>query len=519
MERLYCPDFSSIFGPEFTNPFLLPNIDTQIWPIFTDFKFPEQLTNLLAQKTDEIPHFYHRKITLDQQELELQSSSVEMSLLQSLEIDSENSIPNEFAIKVAKKCKNCKVIFSVYPKNDGFAKIEEMVKKHKKLVAGIVLYPKYQYEFIKSAEFPIFLQWIMKNKLFLKLDFTELHLNKIPKKEVDIPEIISIVTNNTTSISLIITPGDFPSIQLISDKYKYQRNVYMELNLRILGGQSPTKFFRDIFELSGFIQNWWSRIILGSGSPTLETSQLVRGWYEATEELSFKLKNILRMWGFRNICRLMNIKPSEKSQIPLVSYILKSERDNQNNFHLGYDLEIQSFSITQLISIQDLYSQVLAEAQKKYPMAQSGILTLKSYHTTVILIINEHEIGNYLDLHYHFVEECKKDSSECFHTVAAKENRADFNFPDHLVASTYEKSHRTLTYHIRKGKIERGSRENVYVLVDRIASQPRDSTVCRGVIGPGYRRTVGRYEVNGDILARLRRNTDSYRNRYPTLTG
>ena len=110
MERLYCPDFSSVFGSEFTNPFLLPNADSQIWPIFVDFKFPKQMTNLLEQKTKENAHFYHRKITLAQQKLELQSSSIQMGLLQSLEIDSNNSIPNEFVIEVAQKWKNSKVI-------------------------------------------------------------------------------------------------------------------------------------------------------------------------------------------------------------------------------------------------------------------------------------------------------------------------------------------------------------------------------------------------------------------------
>ncbi len=462
MERLYCPDFSSVFGPEFTNPFLLPNIDSQIWPIFVDFKFPEQMNNLLSQKTEEIAHFYHRKITLAQQKLEVQSSSIQMVLLQSLEIDSNNSIPNDFVIKIAQKWKNSKVICSISPKTDGFTYIEELVKKYKKLVAGIVLYPKYQHEFISSTEFPIFLQWVKKNHLFLKLDFTELHLSKIPKKEVDIPKIISSVSNTTSSISLIITPGDFSSIQLINDRYKFQKNIFIEFNMRVLGGQSPTRFFKDVFDLSGFVQNWWSRVVLGSGSPTLETSQLVRGWYEATENLSTKFKSILRMWGFRNICRLINIKSAEKKPIPLISYNLQSESNNEKSIHLGYDIIIQSFAITQLISIQDTFLNVFSEVRKKYPSNGSGRLTLKSYHTTTSLIINEHEIGNYLDLHYYFVEECKKDSSSCFHTVAAKENRADFNSPDHIVASTH--GHRSLTYHIRDGVLARGSRENVYAL-------------------------------------------------------
>ena len=113
MERLYCPDFSSVFSSEFANPFLLPNVDSQIWPIFMDYEFPFQISNLIEQNTDGQTHFYHRKITSIQQKLELQSSSVQMGLLQALEIDSKYAISNDFVIKVAKKFNNCWVVISV----------------------------------------------------------------------------------------------------------------------------------------------------------------------------------------------------------------------------------------------------------------------------------------------------------------------------------------------------------------------------------------------------------------------
>ena len=477
MERLYCPDFSSVFGPEFTNPFLLPTIDSQIWPIFVDFKFPEQVINLLAQKTEDIAHFYHRKITLAQQKLELQSSSIQMGLLQSLEIDSKISIPNEFVIDIAQKWKNSRIICSISSKKDGFSHLKELVKKHKKLVAGVVLYPKYQMEYIISSEFSSFLQWITKNKLFLKLDFTNLHFSKIPIKEVEIPKVISAVLNIQPDLPVVIVPGDSPSIQLISDRYKYQRNTFIELNLRILGGQSPTNFFKEVFDLPGFIQNWWYRVVLGSGSPTLESSQLVRGWYEATEGLSLKFRSILRMWGFRNITRLLRLKPLESQFVPLISSNVKSESDNQNTMHLGYNIVIQSFAITQLISIQDEFLNIVSKVLKKYPNINSGRVTLKSYHTTTSLVVNEHEIGNYLDLHYYFVNECKKDSSESLHTVAAKENRADFNSPDHIIASTH--GHRSITYHIRDGELSRGSRENIYALA---TFGPRKITIALDIL-------------------------------------
>ena len=77
--------------------------------------------------------------------------------------------------------------------------------------------------------------------------------------------------------------------------------------------------------------------------------------------------------------------------------------------------------------------------------------------------MNEHEYGNYLDLHYLLAEVSSKDSSQFLHTVRALENRADFNHYDHELASTY--GNRQLILPIVDRKLEIGSREKYYALV------------------------------------------------------
>ena len=49
------------------------------------------------------------------------------------------------------------------------------------------------------------------------------------------------------------------------------------------------------------------------------------------------------------------------------------------------------------------------------------------------------------------------------HTVKAFENRADFNFQDHLLASTY--GQRSLVFPVIDGELQIGGRENIYLLV------------------------------------------------------
>ncbi len=108
--------------------------------------------------------------------------------------------------------------------------------------------------------------------------------------------------------------------------------------------------------------------------------------------------------------------------------------------------------------IKNIFNKTLTD----YQNLQDGEIFIRSYHTTTSLFINEHEYGNYLDLHYKFAEISKKDSSEFLHTVQALENRADFNHYDHELASSF--GTRLLVLPILNRKLEIGSRENFYIL-------------------------------------------------------
>jgi len=130
---------------------------------------------------------------------------------------------------------------------------------------------------------------------------------------------------------------------------------------------------------------------------------------------------------------------------------------------VDFEARLQSFSITQLLWIQPLIEKTWAAVRKDFPAVETGDLLVRTYHTTTSLIMNEHERGNYLQLHYDFAVKSRDDPSDKLHTVAAEENRADFNYPDHILASSV--GDRSLTIPIAASKLDIGSRENAYVLV------------------------------------------------------
>ena len=115
-----------------------------------------------------------------------------------------------------------------------------------------------------------------------------------------------------------------------------------------------------------------------------------------------------------------------------------------------------------MIFLTTLIKELFIKANGNYPDLKNGEIFLRSFHTTTSFIINEHEFGNYLDLHYKFAERSKQESSQYLHTVRALENRADFNHYDHELASTY--GSRDLTIPIINNELAIGNRENFYVL-------------------------------------------------------
>ena len=131
---------------------------------------------------------------------------------------------------------------------------------------------------------------------------------------------------------------------------------------------------------------------------------------------------------------------------------------------VDFEISLQSFSITQLIWIQPVLKQLWhAVGKKNNYTIETGELLLRSYHTTTSILVNEHERGNFLQLHYDLAKKTMENASDKLHTVAAEENRADFNYPDHLLASSV--GNRNVTIPIRDGELQLGGRENFYVLV------------------------------------------------------
>jgi thiamine phosphate synthase YjbQ (UPF0047 family) len=474
-ERLYQPDFSCIFGKQFSNAFLYDQIDSLVWPIFEDVEKSDHLKKLLSLKNQTgHPYFYHRKITLEDFKVELECANIDKAFLQAMNLGKNYGIKNADIISVLEKEPDLfKAILS-------FDLTDESINIRNKLddfarqinVIGIALYPSYTKLDLNNKENDILkdlLKYMHKKKLFLKIDLGNVSLpdyqEGILSKEV-LQSFLSKYPKNIIVLSGLDLSGDF---KLYYQLLKYFNNFWLELDPRAIGGMTPTSYFQEIFELQGFIQNAWHRIMVGSATPTLESSQMRRGFLEATETLTFSQKCLLRTWGFRNSNRinpeLFKSKSQQNANIYDTVLDIKQQQiiENNNEINVRYKVKLRSYSITQLLFISDLIKQILKKTLKKYPNHTNGELFLRSYHTTTSLIINEHEFGNYLDLHYKFAETSKQDGTPYFHTVAALENRADFNRFDHDLATM--NGRRQLIIPILDGKLEIGGRENFYVLV------------------------------------------------------
>jgi len=488
--RLYCPDFSSVFGLKFANPFFYENIDSQIWPIFNDFNLPKSTLNLLALRNNENPLFYNRNINSSQLLIELECGNFGIGLAQAIEISNDYGIPNELVLEVCSKVKPLYPILSINLNLDPKLIIEELkndiskAQKFNKDISAVVIYPGYlNLDFSENVNMNKVIEFLNNNKIPLKIDITDLHLpffnpqNLIPEKIIS---FINKIRSKKMELPIIISGvNPYLNISIYSEYLKWDKNIFLELNHRSIGGTTPKAYFNHIFSIPGFINNWWYRIMFGSGTPTLEPSQLTRGLIEATEHLNFTYKNLLRTWGLRNGWRIFPIlncylknsnKEEQLSQFHnsiTLKYEKKSSQLNnsadKNQILISYDILIQSFSITQLISIQSVIEKIFQDVRNDHPDFQDGLLIIKTYHTTNSIIMNEHELGNYLQLHYYFSEKTAQNADETLHTVAADEFRADFNFSDHLLALNY--GERSVTYPIRNGKLIKGSREHLYCMI------------------------------------------------------
>lgn len=489
LERLYQPDFACIFGKNYANAFLYGQVDSLVWPIFTDVEVSNQLKNLLKQKDpNDKECFYRRKISIDDEKVELKCSNIDLALVQAMDLGRKYGIANSDVIAVVKRePKLFKGIVSFNPIKDSTINVVSELKKIEKEIdiVGIALYPSYSQLDLTDEDNPALkelLKYCKNKNYFIKIDIGNSFLPDNYPEYITYQKIKSFLSKYPKNLIVLsgldisrelkpfkVEEEDAIDSILYYQLLKYYPNLWIEVDPRSFGGMTPTDCFKQLFSMKGFVQNCWQRLLIGSATPTLEMAQVARGFLEATDELPFAQKCILRTWAFRNVNRInpASFTPIENGNLELYDTVLNIEQDqvveNDNEVNAVYKVKLRSYSVTQLLYLTNLLKKLFNETMKKHPTLSNGELFIRSYHTTTTLIVNEHEQGNYLDLHYKFAELSKKDSSEFMHTVMAEENRADFNHFDHELASTY--GNRQLTIPILNKELEIGGRENFYMLV------------------------------------------------------
>jgi thiamine phosphate synthase YjbQ (UPF0047 family) len=472
IEKLYCPDFSAIFDGQFANPFVYPAIDTLQWPLLLDLGLDAETKALLAVK-DERNHelFYHRKLSSDSWKIERSCAGIGHALFQAFYFDEGHRITNIQALSQAQALEGfASAIICPELQEGDIAFLQENAGS----VAGIVFFPLFQHIDLASAELADVLAFCDENRLPVKWDFYEHSVPKSTAFSQFLPGILGLFAKYPGLI-MVMSGLDVSDMRVVIEKAKYYPRLWLEIDTRVLGGTSPAEFFKEVFALPGFVQNLWDRVVLGSATPMLEASQLFRGLWEATESLPFAQRCILRTWLPRNALRTFKL-PLESiatdkafNLIPRVSWVEGArvitlvQSATKQQVVLDYEVSLQSFSVTQLLWIQPLVNELWAGVKAEFHAIETGELMLRTYHTTTSMIMNEHERGNFLQLHYDLAERTRADPTAMLHTVAAEENRADFNFPDHILASSV--GDRSLTIPISGSKLDIGSRENAYILV------------------------------------------------------
>ncbi|MHA1291252.1 MAG: YjbQ family protein [Promethearchaeota archaeon] len=476
IERLYQPDFSCIFGKKYSNAFIYGQVDSLVWPVFTDIESSELLKNFLKLKNkDGRELLYRRKITIEDERVELYSSNINFALIQAMNLGRNYGVSNSDVVNVVKSSPDIfkgvlsfSFFYNMQKENALFdiKKIENEID-----IVGIAIYPSFtKLDLTKeNPRLKEVLTYCRKKHYFIKIDLGNTMFPDNFPKYISFEKIKSFLSMNFDNIFILSgmdISGDF---KIYYQLLKYFNNLWFEIDPRTIGGLAPTDCFKKIFKLKGFVQNAWQRFIIGSATPTLEIPQIVRGFIEATDELPFSQKCILRTWAFRNITRLIPsmYKLIEKIDLKLFENPLKIDKiqriETQNEVNIIYKIKLRSYSITQLIFLTDIITSIFNEALKSNPNLKNGELLIRTYHTTTSLIINEHEFGNYLDLHYKFAEISQKNNAKFLHTVKALENRADFNHYDHELASTY--GSRQLIIPVVNRQLEIGNRENFYILI------------------------------------------------------
>ncbi|MFX1384328.1 MAG: hypothetical protein ACFFBP_17980, partial [Promethearchaeota archaeon] len=311
-ERLYQPDFSSIFGKKYSNAFLYAQVDSLVWPIFLDIKPSDKLKRLIRlENNDKQKYFYCRKISTNDEKVELNCSNINIALIQAMELGREYGIANTDVINAIEKSPDTFRAILSYDLSNSSNQTDILLdlKNFEKeiSIAGVSIYPSYTELDLSNRNNILmnkFLSYCKKKDIFIKIDIGNMF---IPENypEYTSPEkiktFLSHYPDNIFVLSGLDITGDFLSLYSL---LKYFNNLWFEIDPRSFGGMTPTDCFKQIFGIKGFVQNCWNRLLIGSATPTLEISQTMRGFLEATEILPSSQKCILRTWAFRNVNRL-----------------------------------------------------------------------------------------------------------------------------------------------------------------------------------------------------------------------
>jgi hypothetical protein len=308
LDRLYCPDFGSIFGEMFRNPYDWPMIDSLVWPTFSDINLPPETEALLALTSEKkSPAFYRRKVTIAQFVTELKASNLEGACIQAMELGRSYGIPSNLVLEVARKYPGLLFpIISAQINEAGVSDLRETIHE----AAAVVIYPSYQN--IDLANPPAALENICsicaENNVPIKIDLGNMYIPEKDPTLCTVDKVHKFVSNHAAQQFIISGIDLLNDGEAILNVARWERNVFVELDPRTISGMTPEGYFTRVFNIPGFIQNTWSRILLGSSTPMLESSQITRGWWEATNKLGFEFQCLLRTWMYRNIHRIISLK-------------------------------------------------------------------------------------------------------------------------------------------------------------------------------------------------------------------
>ncbi|MHA1350947.1 MAG: hypothetical protein ACTSPZ_08965, partial [Promethearchaeota archaeon] len=262
MERLYQPDFSSIFGARYANAFTYGQIDSLIWPIFKGIEGSKALTNLLELKNHAgRGYFYSRKISIEDEKIELFSSNINYGFVQAMDLNKSYGIANDDVLSVVRSDPEIfKGILSFNLENSAIAELESIANQIP--VVGVVLYPsfcKIDITNVDNVNLRELLNYCKKKEYFVKIDIGNMNLPENNAEYTTYDKFKSFLSRNpeiTIVLSGLDISGDF---NLYYQLLKLYNNLWIEVDPRNFGGMTPTDCFKELFSLKGFIQNAWHR--------------------------------------------------------------------------------------------------------------------------------------------------------------------------------------------------------------------------------------------------------------------